>query len=85
MGAENRKKVNKERSKFGFGKGKETFTGSSFQKNSSKKSANKRNTISQLETSNLAQKKIIASLKTVQGETQSNSDGDDIEDAGNSF
>ena len=52
MRVENRKKVNKERSRLGFEKGKGKNTGSSSQQNS-KNSANKRNTISQLQASNL--------------------------------
>ena len=65
MGAENCKKVSKEYSRLGFEKVKGKHTCSSSQKNS-KNSANKRNTISQLEASNLTQKNIIASLKRAQ-------------------
>ena len=80
MGAENRKKVNDERSRLGFGENKGKINSA----RNPRTTANKKNQISQLQASNLAHKKTIASLKRANDEKTGDED-EDIEDAGNSF
>jgi hypothetical protein len=80
MGAENCKKVNDERACHGLGENKSKSPNS----NRGRAKANKINQITQLQASNLAHKKTIASLKRNNG-IKSDDDTTDIEDAGNSF
>ena len=82
MGAELRKKVNDERSRLGFGKGKKK---NSFISSSNHKTfAQNKNQVSQLQAANLEHEKTIASLKRAQGDGNDDDDND-IEDARNSF
>jgi len=83
MGPDNRKIVNNERARLGYGKGKGKTLSHAQRNSSTDDSANVRNTIPQLRVSVQNQHKVIASLK--RGNNIDQTDVVDIEDAGNSF
>ena len=86
MGQDNRKIVNNERTRLGYGRVKSKNKTPHTHRNSSRDDpANVRNTIAQLRASVQKHGKVIASLKRGKDVNQAKPDDADIEDAGNSF